>query len=545
MKGNRLFLAVIVVMAVGLRFYAIDAKGLWLDEALSWRLQDFPLALMLERTGEPSTVHPPLYFALLHAWTSCFGDSEVALRSFSALAGVLTVLATCVLAKDLVKLVGDSSWKSAYGGPWHVGLLAAALVAFSPFHVYLARQVRGYALGTFLFVFCSWALVRGLRAETRGSARRFWLGYAILALAFCYTHHLAIFSVAAHGVFAALYFFNSYGQSQRAARVVGMLDAEAAPNGLAESRPRKDEALVATRRRCAAIALVLLAAGYVPWLSHLWAQSEAVRTSWTETQDLECCARELYAAVLATSGVNPKEPIGLSWAVTFVLVSVLGYVGARFGWAGIFLLLTGVIPVWLNLNYSAFSMRSIFDARYLAFAQVAWLIAFALAASSLSSRFARALAAAVLLLVTASGLWDNWLLLGPESHPGVRGAVAHIDEQREESEAVIALTPFVFFQMAYYMRGRTSPVLCVHTADRQLQRGAAQLLDDDLVTPHQVLGWGAGGLWVVTSDSYDSSVETRLSLPTVWRRVEQREFAAETHIPWERSVVVTHYRRVR
>ncbi len=140
---------------------------------------------------------------------------------------------------------------------------------------------------------------------------------------------------------------------------------------------------------------------------------------------------------------------------------MLVYVAVRFDWAGIFLLVTGVVPVWLNLNYSALSMRSIFDARYLAFAQVAWLIAFALAASSLPSRFVRSLAVAVLLLVSANGLWENWSLLGPKSNPGVRGAVAHIEEQRQEGEAVIALTPFVFFQMAYYMRGRAIAPCCM------------------------------------------------------------------------------------
>lgn len=67
---------------------------MWVAETLSWRLQDFPLALMIERTGERSTVHPPVYFALLRAWTSCFGDTEVGLRSFSALAATGSRMAT-------------------------------------------------------------------------------------------------------------------------------------------------------------------------------------------------------------------------------------------------------------------------------------------------------------------------------------------------------------------------------------------------------------------------------------------------------------------
>ena len=56
--------------------------------------------MMIERTGESTAVHPPLYFALLRGWTSCFGDSEWGLRSLSAVAGVLTIVGACLLARE-------------------------------------------------------------------------------------------------------------------------------------------------------------------------------------------------------------------------------------------------------------------------------------------------------------------------------------------------------------------------------------------------------------------------------------------------------------
>lgn len=78
------------------------------------------------------------------------------------------------------------------------------LVALSPLHVYLAKQVRGYALATLLFVVSSGALLGALRAETPVACYRRWASYAIAAAAFCYTHHLALFSVAAQGVLSGL-----------------------------------------------------------------------------------------------------------------------------------------------------------------------------------------------------------------------------------------------------------------------------------------------------------------------------------------------------
>lgn len=48
MQRRWVLLAAAMTLGAGLRFYAIGAKGLWLDEALSWRLQQFPLSLMID-----------------------------------------------------------------------------------------------------------------------------------------------------------------------------------------------------------------------------------------------------------------------------------------------------------------------------------------------------------------------------------------------------------------------------------------------------------------------------------------------------------------
>ena len=77
--------------------------------------------------------HPPLYYILLHFWMK-LGDNAVTARSLSALTGALTIPAIYWLGR---RLAGRD-----------VGLLAALLLALSPFHVRFAQETRMYTLLT-------------------------------------------------------------------------------------------------------------------------------------------------------------------------------------------------------------------------------------------------------------------------------------------------------------------------------------------------------------------------------------------------------------
>jgi uncharacterized membrane protein len=91
-----LMLAAVLLAGLMLRLQTASTRSIWFDEAWSWRMSRFPVAELIERTA--ADVHPPLYYLLLKAWTALFGDSPLAMRSMSALFGVLTILA----AYDLV-----------------------------------------------------------------------------------------------------------------------------------------------------------------------------------------------------------------------------------------------------------------------------------------------------------------------------------------------------------------------------------------------------------------------------------------------------------
>src|SRR5262245_54255118 len=116
-----------------LRLYAIGAKSLWVDESFSIWMASQPLDALWRFTVQLDQ-HPPLYYALLHFWL-VFGDGEAAVRSFSALWGILML--------PVMYLIGERVGGRA------LGLLATLLLAISPLHIWFAQQARMYTMLTF------------------------------------------------------------------------------------------------------------------------------------------------------------------------------------------------------------------------------------------------------------------------------------------------------------------------------------------------------------------------------------------------------------
>jgi uncharacterized membrane protein len=134
----------ILVLAAFLRLYKIDAQSLWYDEGNSARIAERSLQLIVE--GAAGDIHPPLYYIVLKYWRALFGEGEAALRSLSALAGVLTVWFAYGMGRDLFRR--------------RVGLIAAFLYAVMPFAVYYGQEARMYALLALCAAASTWALLR-------------------------------------------------------------------------------------------------------------------------------------------------------------------------------------------------------------------------------------------------------------------------------------------------------------------------------------------------------------------------------------------------
>jgi len=202
----RTLLLAILLLGAFLRFYRLDAQSFWNDEGNSARLAERSLALIVE--GAAGDIHPPGYYLLLHFWRALFGQSELALRSLSAVAGLTLVLFTYALGSQLFNR--------------YTGLMAAFASVISPFAIYYAQEARMYAL---LAAFSGAAtlaasgLARVLlrprspaaeSAPSTGDTRRalsiaWTVGYALLAAAGLYTHYAFAFVLISHNAIFALW----------------------------------------------------------------------------------------------------------------------------------------------------------------------------------------------------------------------------------------------------------------------------------------------------------------------------------------------------
>lgn len=177
-----LILTLIVLGATALRFYHLGHLSFWQDEAATWGFSQWPISdLWGDRYNhEPN---PPLYYTLQHLWF-VFGDSEAAMRSLSAVLGVLSV--------PLVYGVG------AIVGGRAVGLVAAALVATSVVHVEYSQEARTYMLlldAALLAVLGLVELVRDPVAAARPTPRALlaWLAYVAGNTIALFSHNTAVF----------------------------------------------------------------------------------------------------------------------------------------------------------------------------------------------------------------------------------------------------------------------------------------------------------------------------------------------------------------
>ena len=177
---QRFAICFVIFLSLALRLIAISARPLWYDEAFSVLFASKGPAAMLEGTlgnaNEPAAEeHPLFYYTLLWGWMKAFGESPLAGRAFSVLCGIGTVALAYLLGRALFD-----------GG---FGLLAASLVAISPFQIHYAQEVRMYALMAFLLMGATCALWMGTRSGRWG----WWLLFAVCSALAQYTHNLAAF----------------------------------------------------------------------------------------------------------------------------------------------------------------------------------------------------------------------------------------------------------------------------------------------------------------------------------------------------------------
>ncbi len=127
--------AALTALAAVLRFTRIGHQGFWFDEANTALLVHFSPGKMLGLIPQTEST-PPLYYCVAWIWARLFGYGETALRSLSAVAGVLLIPIAYGAGAKLVSR--------------RAGVIVAALAACNPLLIWYSQEARSYSLAVLM-----------------------------------------------------------------------------------------------------------------------------------------------------------------------------------------------------------------------------------------------------------------------------------------------------------------------------------------------------------------------------------------------------------
>lgn len=305
-----LALAGAIVLGAILRFWHLDSKFLWLDEvitaifSLGRNYHDVPLNVVfpLERleqifTFQPAScsqiannlatqsTHPPLFFCLMHSWFEWINPVAPSwvwtLRALSAVFGTIAIAA--------IYLLNTTAFSST------AGLMAAVMMAVSPFGVYLSQEARHYTLPVLAITLSLIGLLQIQQSlfVRRRSRLGIWLFWAIVNSIGLYIHYFFILALASEVVtlLALMYWYR-------------------------HNLPRHS---------VLAFCLTMLATlvSFMPWLPTLVAHFSRPETSWIPTPHNVAPIYQIFASWLLMIVALPVENQPLAIAIFNSLVMLL------------------------------------------------------------------------------------------------------------------------------------------------------------------------------------------------------------------------------
>jgi mannosyltransferase len=168
-------LIALLIIAVSIRLIGIGKESVWLDEAITLRQAEQPMAITIHFVANDS--HFPLYVILMHFWVRLFGISEIAARMLSLVFGVGSVYLIFLLGKRLFSP--------------RVGLIAAAFLTFAPQMVYYSQEARLYTLFLFLTMLSCYFYVQLLEQQSKKNIALYIAATTLLI----YTHMFAFLTL--------------------------------------------------------------------------------------------------------------------------------------------------------------------------------------------------------------------------------------------------------------------------------------------------------------------------------------------------------------
>ena len=170
----------IFILALVVRLLGISTRPIWYDEAFSILFSEKGISPMLYGTlaatgSGTADIHPLSYYALLWLWMKAFGESLVAVRILSIIAGMGIVCLIYLIGRELF---GETTAQ-----------LAMLFTALAPFQIHYAQEIRMYSFMAMWLLLATYAYLRGAKT----GQRRWWILFAIAAALAQYAHNLAAF----------------------------------------------------------------------------------------------------------------------------------------------------------------------------------------------------------------------------------------------------------------------------------------------------------------------------------------------------------------
>ena len=463
LKGNLLF--PIFLLGLALRMYNLDSQSLWFDEAYSYKMSRLGLLGILKTIVSESENHPPVYYWILHLWTSLLGYSEFSLRLFSAITGSLTI--------PLIYLFGKTIFNKT------VGLFAALILATAPYQIYYAQEARSYTLIVFLAILSYYFFIRLSDRYSAGNG----IGYLLTCIALIYTHFLGALVIIAQ---------NAYYLTRL----------------IAGPRP-----LAPPLRKWIVLQLILVGS-VLPQLYLLGGSSALKEDFWIPKASLKIIAGSifeysgswplfiLFFLLCIWSIINARE-LHRGAGLKTVLTSVRGYsTGLNLSNIGrvyllsLLILVPVVLPVAVSILY-----KPLFQARYGIPASIGLYLLVAKGIDNIRRRGAKLFVTALVLALSIMSVHHYYR--NPDKHEW-REAARYVEENAREGDLVIIYPEHEIESGNYYFRKGKLKVITLYNRS-------------GLDTLH-----GPGVVWIISS--YHGDMIEKEHLPPQNRLLQEKEF---------------------
>jgi len=389
------WLAGLTFLAAVLCTIGLGRPSLWIDEAHSYEFAALPSAWLVILNAAARDAYPPLYFLFLHFWMA-LGTGETWLRLSSVICHLASIPLIYMAGKRLVSPVA--------------GLIAAALLAVSPFHAGFATEVRMYAPMELLSLLSVQGMLVYMEEK---SGRGFWT-FTLAGLALLYMHVMGALLLVVQGAWL-----------------------------LSDRRMRK------AFRKWALVVVV----GFLPW-APLFVKAFVT----TGGYGSEAPVHRLGYWFLATLGAGFAQPgwlIPISFA-TVLTLAIAGYFSLRAGLLRRFLALWAFLPLLLELGANL-AGKSVFGERTLIVSTPGWLILMAQGLLALPPR--RAAIGAALAAGMAGLGWAQVLARDLPDSPAHRETLKYIVERAKPGDAIIHSSTVTYHPVHEYYLPRSGAPL--------------------------------------------------------------------------------------